>query len=263
MRYQYWRDRYETDKLPIVFKIDQWPPQEIYYSHWHKSVEILLMLEGLVEIRNNNKTFVAKPGEMYIIHSTHSHAFRVGNRPAKYYCLLLDENLFPKQSFFNSPLPYMTDNKECIALYQKAWEVYQARPPFYEETVLGLLLQMYAALAALSSEQTVEDSRSVNLTVRAAIRYIQHHFGEKICIDDIAAAVGISRDRLCHTFKEVTGTTPALYWQNVRCDTARQMLRSGSSVTETAEACGYSSAPYFAKVYKKHFSILPSEEKIK
>ncbi|MBQ6947173.1 MAG: helix-turn-helix domain-containing protein [Clostridia bacterium] len=263
MRYQYWRDHFDEGQLPIVFKIDEWPPREIYYSHWHKSVEILLITEGMVEIFNNDRSFCGRPGEMYVIHSTHEHSFRIGDQPTSYFCLMLSENLFPNKNFFVTPLPFMTTDKHCIELYEKAWEVYQSQPKFYEETVLGLLLQLYAALANVGAEQPFIDNHSINLTVRDAIRYIQHHYPEKLCIEDIATAVGVSRHHLCHIFKEVTGTTPALYWKSVRCDEARQMLRKGASVAETAEACGFSSAPYFAKVYYKHFAILPSDDKAK
>ncbi|MBR5782797.1 MAG: helix-turn-helix transcriptional regulator [Clostridia bacterium] len=73
--------------------------------------------------------------------------------------------------------------------------------------------------------------------------------------------MGISRYHLCHIFKIVTGNTASHYWQSVRCEKARRMLRKGHSVAETAEKCGFASPAYFSKVYRKCFSVLPGADK--
>lgn len=263
MRYQYWQDRDKGKKLPIVFKTDRRRPYDVYYPHWHKAVEILLIIDGQVQIKNNDRLFEGKAGEMFIIHSTHLHSFQMGATGGSYYCLILPGDIFPSKAFFQSPLPYKTTDAHCIRIFNDAWQIYQQQPPFYEEQIMGLILQLYACLAANGNEQTVEDSRSVNLTVRTAMSYIEQHFAEKLTIEDVAAAAGISRHHLCHVFKSFTNTTPAHYWQAIRCDAARHMIRHGASVAEAAEACGFSSYPYFAKVYRKQFGSLPSEDKIK
>ena len=128
---------------------------------------------------------------------------------------------------------------------------------------MGLLLQLYARLASLGGEQKAGDNRSINATVRRAMTYIENHYAERLSIEQIAAAVNVSRYHLCHIFKEVLGITPAHYWQRIRCDAARGLLRRGASVAEAAETCGFSSYPYFAKIYQKQFGVLPIEDKIK
>jgi YesN/AraC family two-component response regulator len=39
---------------------------------------------------------------------------------------------------------------------------------------------------------------------------------------------------------------------------AKELLKSGSNISETAYAVGYSDPGYFSKVFKKHFDINPS-----
>lgn len=263
MRYQFWQDHDKRNKLPIVFKTDPRPPHDVYYLHWHKAVEIILISKGQVQIKNNEQLFDGKAGELYIIHSTHLHSFQTGTEHAHYYCLIVPDNIFPTKEFFLAPMPYVTGDPSCIALYQQAYQTYIEKPPYYEEAVQGLLLQLYARLAALGGSQTAEDTRPINTTVRQAMRYIEQNYASHLNIQDIADALGISRHHLCHIFKQVTGTTPAHYWQNIRCDAARKELRHGASVAEAAEACGFSSYPYFAKIYRQKFGIPPSEDKIK
>ncbi len=263
MRYQFWQDRDKRNKLPIVFKTDCRRPFDVFYLHWHKAVEIILIKRGQVQIKNNDRTFTGKAGEIYIIHSTHLHSFQIGEDGGDYHCLILPDDIFSSKDFFRAPLPFMTTDAVCKRIYDEAWEIYQQKPPYYEEQMIGLILQLYARLAALGGEQTAGDERSVSATVRRAMDYIESHYADKLAIEDIAAAVNVSRHHLCHIFKEVTGTTPAHYWQAIRCDEARKLLRRGASVAEAADACGFSSYPYFAKVYQKQFGINPNEDKIK
>jgi len=263
MRYQYWQDRDKQRKLPIVFKSDYRRAHDVYYLHWHKAVEIVLVLDGQLQIKNNERTFEGKAGHLYILHSTHLHSFQVGAGGARYHCLILPSDIFASKEFFRSDMPYETDDATCRRIYNEAWEIYHQKPSYYEEQVMGLLLQLYGRLASLGGEQKAGDEHSINAVVRRAMTYIEQHFSEHLTIEDVAAAVNVSRHHLCHVFKAFTGTTPAHYWQAIRCDAARQMLRRGSSVAEAAEACGFSSYPYFAKVYKGRFGINPGEDKLR
>jgi AraC-like DNA-binding protein len=40
---------------------------------------------------------------------------------------------------------------------------------------------------------------------------------------------------------------------------AKNLLKSGENISETAYAVGFSDPGYFSKVFKKHFNINPSD----
>ena len=44
-----------------------------------------------------------------------------------------------------------------------------------------------------------------------------------------------------------------------RLDHAQQLLQSGLSVRETAEAVGYNDPFYFSRLYKKHMGVTPQD----
>ena len=114
MRYQYWQDRDKQKKLPIVFKSDYRRAHDVYYLHWHKAVEIVLVLDGQLQIKNNERTFEGKAGHLYILHSTHLHSFQVGAGGARYHCLILPSDIFPSKEFFRADLPYETDDARFV-----------------------------------------------------------------------------------------------------------------------------------------------------
>ncbi|PIE48222.1 MAG: AraC family transcriptional regulator, partial [Gammaproteobacteria bacterium] len=74
---------------------------------------------------------------------------------------------------------------------------------------------------------------------------------------ELAANAGVCRSKLHKCFKQVYGLTPFDYARDKRLEKAKQMLRQGENVTQTAFQLGYSSPSHFAKAFKEHFGYLP------
>ena len=103
-------------------------------------------------------------------------------------------------------------------------------------------------------------SSSERKLVGAAIQYIKEHIAAKLTVDDIAANVGLSKYYFLREFKRLTGFTPVTYINVLRCEYAKELLRSGKhKVREVAVLCGFENDSYFANVFKKHTGMLPSQ----
>lgn len=80
------------------------------------------------------------------------------------------------------------------------------------------------------------------------------------CPDLLAAEAGISRAALYRKVKEATGQSVSLFIRNVRLVKAsRLMAENGASVNQASLEVGFKDPAYFARCFKKHFSITPSE----
>lgn len=255
--------KYSDEILPIIFRKDvrskSSPPMLL---HWHEAVELLFITEGEVLVQSNTETATAHPGDMVCVHSGHLHGYNPMGERCAYYCLILPPEVIGSQMLYQSALPLVQKGGECISLYRKVVDVLEEQPPFYKELAKSLLQQLYIALVACGGDQLPGTERRMTTTVKAALEYIEAHYNEELDVDRIARAVGVSRYHLCHVFKELTGKTLAGYWQSVRCNKARKLLLTGASVAEAAEASGFSSPGYFARVYQKHYSVLPSNDKV-
>lgn len=93
------------------------------------------------------------------------------------------------------------------------------------------------------------------------LRFIDSHFTEAISIAQIANLFGFSPNYLSTLFHQKIGTTYTNYITNLRMKEARNLLRSGISVKETAWAVGYSDEQHFTKLYKKIMGLPPGSEK--
>jgi transcriptional regulator GlxA family with amidase domain len=64
-------------------------------------------------------------------------------------------------------------------------------------------------------------------------------------------------------FKIETGLTPSEYLARLRMDKARQLLKTTFlSIKQIMAAVGYNSKSYFAKHFKRHCGVTPSEYRL-
>lgn len=253
--------RYQDDRLPIVFRDDRRVKNGRFHAHWHEGVELILMTEGEMSIHNNSRQFTAVAGQTFCIHSNHLHYYQSVSPTCRYFCIILPTDFFTDKEMMRHNLPLCTDDSETAKLFYRMAELIQTKPEFYREEVRGLLSLLYVRLARMGGEEESGQDRKMTAYVKSAIDYIDTHACEALSLDSVARHVGISPYHLSHIFKHVTGKTMATFWQSVRCDKARKLIKNGKSVAEAAELAGFSSLSHFRKVYKQHFEIQPGKDK--
>ncbi|WP_168714350.1 response regulator [Niallia nealsonii] len=95
-------------------------------------------------------------------------------------------------------------------------------------------------------------------------KWINDHLHENIKIEKIAKEVYLNPTYFCEIFKSQTGETVLDYITRKRLQKAKQLLiATNLKVYEIAEKVGYSDTKYFSKLFKKHYSYLPSKFKEK
>ncbi len=97
--------------------------------------------------------------------------------------------------------------------------------------------------------------------VSRAIAKIRAHFSERLRIDDIAAAAGMSASSLHEHFKAITRMTPLDYQKHLRLQEARRlMLAGGMSAGAAGYAVGYDSQSQFSREYHRLFGAPPRRD---
>lgn len=91
-----------------------------------------------------------------------------------------------------------------------------------------------------------------------ALRFIESHLGEDVCLDDIAAAAGLSRFRLSRAFAAVTGMPVMHYVRGRRLTEAARSLAGGASdILSVALNWGYGSHEAFTRAFCNRFGVTP------
>ena len=95
--------------------------------------------------------------------------------------------------------------------------------------------------------------------VRAAIVFIQRHYGREISVGDMARHVGLSTNYFSNLFRRESGMTPSAYLNHHRIGRAKELLRrTDLPGYEIAAQCGFADDGYFSRMFKQITGVPPS-----
>ncbi len=94
--------------------------------------------------------------------------------------------------------------------------------------------------------------------VRAMLACVAGEYGEKLSLDRIAAAGGVSRSKCCKLFGLWVAASPMEYLSCFRLDAAAWMLRNTDvPIREVARRCGFPEQSYFTRLFKLRYQCTP------
>ncbi len=120
----------------------------------------------------------------------------------------------------------------------------------------------YALLMALwgTGSPGPAGRRTMPPVVEAALGIMRRDFAFLEGIGDLAARLEVSQEYLTRCFCKYTGVTPGKYLNQVRIENAKLLLREGQHPIQfVSDACGFSNANYFARVFRQSVGVNPRE----
>jgi AraC family transcriptional regulator of adaptative response / methylphosphotriester-DNA alkyltransferase methyltransferase len=89
---------------------------------------------------------------------------------------------------------------------------------------------------------------------------VEHEYASDLSLDDIARRVASSRRQLQRAYAEIGGTTFRDHLTRIRMDRAAEMLAAQTlTVREVAHRVGYRQPAQFAKAFRRHRGVAPSD----
>lgn len=90
--------------------------------------------------------------------------------------------------------------------------------------------------------------------------YIDNHYLEKFCIDRVANIVNLSKFYFIRLFKKHIGSTPYVYYQNLKISKLKERLCDVNiSISQAFADCGIDYNGNFAKIFKQKTGMSPSQ----
>lgn len=228
----------------------------------HLNVELLYFTEGVGCVVCDGNTFAVQPGDLIVINSYAVHSVTTPDT-VKYYCLIVDNDFCAANLMDLSGLRFapLIQNDRARELFGQVVREYNASDAFHNAAALCAVQQLILFLCRNHSMQKapVKRQNEALKSVWTAVDYMKQHLGENLTVGQIAASAGFSKYYFLRLFKDRTGYTVMHYLNLLRCDRAKQLLLSGSTVKEAATRCGFQNFSYFTKVYKDYTGCLPRE----
>ena len=93
-----------------------------------------------------------------------------------------------------------------------------------------------------------------------ATAIVDHEYGSELSLDEIARRVASSRRQLQRAYAEIGRTTFRDHLTAVRMEKAADLLSArGLTVREVAHRVGYRQPAQFAKAFRRHQGVAPSD----
>lgn len=108
-------------------------------------------------------------------------------------------------------------------------------------------------LASSSQEESSQIAKKIT-------EFIEQNYMHEISMQDAARYMNYSETHFCKLFKDCFGTNFTFYLANYRMQSASRLLTGTDlPIHEISSRSGYTDSNYFAKVFKRHTGMIPSE----
>lgn len=243
--------------------------------HWHKQIEIIMVLDGTVNIRSGKEKHLLKTGDIAFINSNEVHNTSTTGEPN----LLLAVQIDPE--FYKGMYPNFTDLYiDCNAILLKepnedikniirrylaqiVWEM-TTQKVGYRSKIGSILYLLTGELFAISpfyqkEDMAISSDDDLNRLQRIT-EYIDMNLHKKVTLKEIAEIEHLSYYYVSHFIKEKLGMTFQEYLNQTRLSKALSLLLySDKNVVEISSELGFKNLAAFNKIFKQEFNVTPSE----
>ena len=249
--------------------------------HWHYDFEYGYVLSGTVDYYINDTHIKLHKGDCVFVNSNMLH---MGKQPEDCNDAVMFTMTFPASllsaninstiytKYFQHVIEKQiegfmiaADNPVGQEMRDLLTEIYALEPSgfCYELECLSRVSQLWMITLrhVLKNEEGIfQHTGSMQHVERAKeiLSYIHTYYKEKITAEDIARNAGISRSECFRCFKRFMNKSPVEYINEYRLLQAVKLLRETEmSISTIYTECGFESASYFGKLFKKTHGMTP------
>lgn len=244
------------------------PATETIPIHWHRSLEIIMPIEGTVNIWWEGKNCWIGPGEVMIITSNSLHSCQLAASTNKYtgfafqisYDYLL--KIFPQ--YINSTLDnnYSVDEyRQIISFLEKIVLLKNTHDKFTSYMIDGYLLVLISLIfekhlhpIKLSSKDN-QKKDLINI-----LNYLDTNFQKPINLKKLAKQFNFSYGHLARIFKNNIGMTMHEYLTYNRLTQSKlDLIRKDTTLINIALNNGFNNYKSFNRAFIKKYGLTPTQ----
>jgi len=273
MKDERYYQRMEGDLLVAISKTPISPTKDF---HMHDNYEIFLFLGGQVNVFVDRNSYPLRRGSLLIFNNQEIH--KIINLSTDPYERLIvhfkpdlvypfctaDTNLLGcfqnrKPGRFNM----IELNEEQIRAFMEIGTrmIGTVQQPTFGSDSLALtyLIQMLVMVGTLHQRARPATPSLISPLIQQTMDYIDHHLHTPLSLDEIANELSVDKYYLSHLFKEQTGGSLYRYVLLKKTNLAKQLLISGTSVSEACYLTGFNDYANFIRTFKNITGTSPGK----
>lgn len=254
---QFWRDPL---LLGVELRLSTYR-EAVFRDHTHPTYSVGLIDDGSAAFALLGQEHRAIVGQLVVIgpHEPHSCSPDPGSVLA-YRMFYLHPRWFSPSA--NAPMPEFTrpvvDDPDLFANWSDLYALVMSDAPAADRTeaLRGEVAQLVADYADTDERF---DAPSDVAAVDVARQMLVERVADRITLDELAAAAGVSRSHLSRAFRQVEGLPPHTYQNQLRIQRAKSLLASGASLSDAASGVGFADQSHFTRVFREFTGATPGQ----
>lgn len=251
---------------------------EAFSKHWHKEAEIILPLEGSLNINvsmtpytlNKNDVLFVYPGELHELEKSDNNYIMIVQFP---FDLLNDLNDIKPSIPILKSVKLITEDKDSdihkviISYLMDIRDLFLNKNEFACASMYADLIHIfiqvakkYTKISAMFPDTDIDKGREYIIKFTKILDYINENYATEISLESVADSAGYSKFHFSRLFRQFTNMSFNDYVNNVRISKAENLLISGRhSITEVASLSGFNSLSTFNRNFKLAKKCSPKE----
>ena len=227
-----------------------------YDSHFHKNLELIVVLRGGLLCTVNRKEYRLLEGEMGLCLPYDIHSFTPLD-DSEFWVLVFSEDyvrLFSRDIAGKRAEGFVFKPSEEVSSYLKKRLIDNPAP-----TVYTLKSCLYGVVEEYESRVRLTDKGVKDRGVEEIVSYIEKNHRGELTLSDLSAALGYDYNYTSRYFHRIFNMSFSDFLNVYRMETALRLLEdTAMPVTEIAYESGFSSIRNFNSVFKSRMNISPS-----
>lgn len=234
-----------------------------YREHTFVQNKFYYILEGNCRITIEGKEYIGEAGSWFFIPAGVRQKYSdIPGEPLEKYWIHFD--LYPNAELAKLlSLPYVvTVGKDDPSreTFRRLVEANDSDRLTDRLNAKAYLLQLIARYVELASPDAVLVGNRDEERLQDLLAYIHEHLDEHLGNDEMAAHCHMHPTHFIRYFRGKTGQTPARYVTERRMESAKRMLEESTlTVAEIMERVGFEEPSHFARLFRKHYALSPTE----
>jgi Beta-xylosidase len=236
-------------------------------KHWHRSIEILLVLSGTLQVRVENQQYELQENDILLINSDQVHDTSSDDcvlvllqmRLSSFHLDWLNPETihFECNSSMQENSPAFDQIRELIARLIKlnaTSSSHQVLSLSYAYQIIYVLLQNFIS----SNPGKLRPPKQME-RLKHIIRYVEENYQRDLTLTEIAQEECLTPPYLSSFFEKNMNMTLTSYISKIRLEHSLHFLmNTDKSIEEISEACGFANQRSYATLFKKQYGALPS-----
>lgn len=158
------------------------------------------------------------------------------------------------------PVFFVGINDEIVTLFRQAIEIAEREDIYYQQLLAGITNHLLGLMYSLSANYQFSKNKHLVEKVEQARILMRENLEGTMKIQDIVEAIGMSYSSFRKLFKVYTGLSPASYFQDLKLQRARDLLRTTQiPIKEIAYLLNFESPDYFSTQFRKKVGKKPTD----